>query len=146
MHEQMLIRQQENQSLYRVITTFNLEANPNGRLSAIRELSLDLTTEADQVMVLRPGRRAVPSRTWIVHEWGGFLHQDRRGILGHDYIDFPMLEFLSLDFSDWCLGENEGLVVSTKLRSIQEDAQLIFCRFVRSSRSFEQRKDSEDLW
>ena len=141
----MLIRQQENQSLYRVISTFNLKANPNGRLSTIRKLSLNLTTEADQVMVLVPGRRAVPSRTWIVHEWGAFLHQDRRGIWGHDYIDFPMLEFLSLDFSDWCLGENEGLVVSTKLRSIQEDAQLICCRFVRSLRSFEQPKDSEDL-
>ena len=111
----MLIRQLENHSLYRVISTFNLKANPNGRLSAIRKLSLNLTTESDQVMLLRPGRRAVPSRTWILHEWGTFLHQDRRGgILGYDYVDFPLLEFLSLDFSDWDLGENEGLVVSTR--------------------------------
>lgn len=142
----MLTCQQEQQSLYRMISTFNLQANANGRLSAIRKLSLNLTAEAERMLIIRPGNRAIPSRTRIVHEWGSFLHQDRRGILGYDYIDFPMLGFLSLDFSDWCLGENEGLVVSKEFRSTQEGSQLIHCRYVRSSTSFERPKDSENWW
>ena len=108
-----------------MISTFNLKANSNGRLSAIRKLSLNLTAEVEHFFDPRPGSRAVPSRKMITYEWGTFLHQDRRGILGADYIDFPMLEFLSLDFSDWHLGTNEGLVVSKEPRFTEEGAYSI---------------------
>ena len=140
----MLTCQKEKQHIYRVISTFNLRANPNGRLSAIRRLSLNLTIDTEHTFVLMPANRAVPSRRMIVHEWGSLLHQDPRGILRFDFIEFPMLEFLSLDFSDWHLGNNEGLVVSRGSRSTQADAHLFCCRFVRSLTSFVPLKGSEN--
>ena len=33
-------------------------------------------------------------------------------LFGKESLGFPMLEFLTLDFTDWNLGDNEGLIVS----------------------------------
>ena len=39
-------------------------------------------------------------------------------LLRDDLIRFPMLEFLTLDFTDWELGDSQGLIVSAVFRLI----------------------------
>lgn len=39
-------------------------------------------------------------------------------LLGDKLIGFPMLEFLTLDFTDWDLGDSQGLIVSAVFRLI----------------------------
>ena len=80
-----------------------MEANHNGRLSMIRKLWLDLGL----------GAGARPSRIMIQHEWGRFLHRNQYDSCNSDETwGFPSLEGLTLDFSDWALKEDEGLIVS----------------------------------
>ena len=90
---------------------FNLKVNPNGRLSAIRNLSLLFTVD-DSHVTIEAGRMTI-SRKTIIREWAPFLHQHRRDIyIGNGYVEFPTLETLTLNFSVWNLKKNEGLVVS----------------------------------
>ncbi|KAG7005238.1 hypothetical protein G7Y79_00021g051050 [Physcia stellaris] len=86
---------------YSMTPIFNLEVNHNGRLSMIRKLWLDLG--------LKLG--TTPSRIMIQHEWGRFLHQNQYDSCNSDETwGFPSLEGLTLDFSDWSLKEDEGLI------------------------------------
>lgn len=66
----------------------------------IKHLALNLTLERDHPI---SGR----------HEWARFLQQDRLDAISiHNRAEFPMLEHLALDLTDWNLKANEGLVVS----------------------------------
>lgn len=90
------------------ITMFNFCGEPQGRLSLIRKLSLVLAYEDFH------GYR--PSRALIMSVWTRFL-QDRptNGSWVRDTVEFPALQELLLDFSDWCLGANEGIVVGASM-------------------------------
>lgn len=57
------------------------------------------------------------------------LRADRLGwarLLGNESLKFPMLEFLTLDFTDWTLGDNQGLIVSSALRLLRFCSMEVF--------------------
>ena len=53
-------------------------------------------------------------RDYIMDTWRSFLHEIRYigGHVWHGICDFPALDDLTLDFTHWDLGSDEGVVVS----------------------------------
>ena len=75
---------------------FNGKGDPSGRLSMVKDISIHLSV-------------AQTFSTSDRHSWAR--------LFGKESLGFPMLEFLTLDFTDWNLGGNEGLIVSAASRS-----------------------------
>ena len=58
--------------------------------------------------------RAVPNRDHIWRDWSTTLFSESDDLCpwsGRNALSFPALERLTLDFSEWQLTENEGLLV-----------------------------------
>ena len=118
-HHQRLQRLWLTESLtHRFPAVFNFRVTPAGRLSLVRQLELRLTTldssrnifNIQTVAVPRPNRP--PHRSSLMYDWGRLLNPEGRmpGMLG-DSVVFPALEILTLDFTDWALQPDEGLMV-----------------------------------
>ena len=57
------------------------------------------------------GRR-VPQRKKIIDTWSRFLQEGRsQDLLLNPFVSFPLLEDLTLDFSDWALSDDEEILV-----------------------------------
>lgn len=82
------------------LPVFNTQPSPQGRLSMVRKLSLDLGNEGD-----------MQRREWSIGAWEPFLETNPY-VDGSLFICFPLLEELELDFSKWKLYPEEGLEVS----------------------------------
>lgn len=87
-----------------------MEANQQGRLAAIRKLTVFLTNEEARHWHPDP-----PARDHIARLWQQFLREDRhpRGNVLDEVSAFPLLDDLALDLSHWALGVDEVVVVST---------------------------------
>ena len=100
---------------------FNFQVSQAGRFSLVRQLVLKLTsmdTSRNNWSIpsipQRPPRP--PHRSTLLYDWGRLLCVDGRlpGMYG-DVVVFPALENLTLDFTDWALAQDEGLMVSSTL-------------------------------
>ena len=55
----------------------------------------------------------MPRRPSITEVWSDFLHESRfEKRVMHPIVDFPALDDLTLDFTDWALSSEEEIVVS----------------------------------
>ena len=100
-------------------SVFNFQVTQAGRLALVRQLTLKLTSmdtsrnnwSIPSVPPPRPPR--LPHRSTLLYDWGRLLCMDGRlpGMYGDNAV-FPALENLTLDFTDWALGQDEGLMVS----------------------------------
>ena len=67
----------------------------------IRKLTLKFTTRDDAVRLRDAGVPQESYRSQVMNEWQEFLPQNKRErAMSIEYIDFPALGDLSLDFSD----------------------------------------------
>jgi len=99
---------------------FNFSSTAAGRFHLVRDLQLRLAVSD------HPDQHAGQPRSRIVHAWFWMLH-DQSSV--SNFASFPALETLMLDFSDWGLSQDEGLIVSlilnpnmTVLRDIAGEA------------------------
>lgn len=78
----------------------------------LRKLTLWLTNGSGYRDRQHHHGTCVPSRKDIIDTWSGFLQQSRyqRRTL-NPFAGFPVLEDLTLDFTDWFLGADDRIVV-----------------------------------
>ena len=84
-----------------------------GRLTMLRNVILNLDSEYPSRR--SNGQRFVPDRDRIWREWTMHVFSQEKDAYfrysGRDDIEFPSLEKLKLDFTEWQLIDNEGLLV-----------------------------------
>ena len=83
-----------------VVPTFNLQPRPQGRLSLVRRLSLKLGNLSVNSARDRP----------YLDDWKDCLYEDFDAE-GRDYLCFPSLEELVLNFRKWALQEDDWVPV-----------------------------------
>ena len=106
-----LVHPSDNENF--ILPVFNTQPSPQGRLSMIRKLSLFLTERNHSFEERLPNPKPrLRHRVDAVCDWSPFL-QLNPYIDGSLFIEFPSLEELELDFSDWDLVPDAGLCVST---------------------------------
>ena len=94
------------------VPSFCFMAECQGRLSAIRRLTLVLTDQAEHQTSFSQYGRWVSQRKKIIDTWSMFLQEGRsQDRLLNPFVSFPMLEDLTLDFSDWALSDDEEILV-----------------------------------
>ncbi|KAL8792390.1 MAG: hypothetical protein Q9195_005004 [Heterodermia aff. obscurata] len=91
-----LDRTQDEPHGYRVVPVFNRKGDLNGRLSMVKDILIQLSVTPSYL-----GDRLAWAR-----------------LFGDDRIGFPKLEILTLDFTEWTLGDNQGLIVSAVFRLV----------------------------
>ena len=96
------------------VPSFNLLPNEQGRLTAIRKLTLVLTNEPSQRHHGFLAGQTLPPRHTILREWQNFLQENRLTNEGDgcEVADFKSLDDLTLDFLNWDLGPDDIVVVS----------------------------------
>ena len=99
-----------------------------GRLTMLRHVVLNLDSEYPMSRRSN-GQRFPPDRDRIWREWTMHVFSQEKDAYfrysGREDIEFPALEKLKLDFTEWQLANNEGLLVSTsalKLTHIINDS------------------------
>lgn len=86
-----------------------------GRLTMLRHVILNIDSEYQ--LNRRPNGQRVtpPDRDRIWREWATHMfYQEKDGYIryhGKEDIEFPSLEKLKLDFTEWQLADHEGLLV-----------------------------------
>ena len=114
-------------------SVFNFQVTQAGRLALVRQLVLKLTSmdtsrNTWSIPSLPPPRPPrPPHRSTLLYDWGRLLCMDGRLPGMYDDAAFPALEALTLDFSDWALAQDEGLMVSRL--SIHNVLQACRCHF-----------------
>ena len=100
------------------IKAFNFKLAPMGRLTMIRCVILNLNAEYRWHSTIGVnGQHGLPNRDHIWRDWSTTLFSESDDLCpwgGRNGLGFPALEKLTLDFSEWQLNENEGLLVRTK--------------------------------
>ena len=87
-------------------------AERQGRLSAVRRLTLMLTDQSEHQISYSQYGGWLPQRKKIIDTWSRFLQEGRSlDRLLNPFVSFPMLEDLTLDFSDWALSDDEEILV-----------------------------------
>ena len=85
-----------------------------GRLTMLRHIVLNLDSEYPMNRRSN-GQRFPPDRDRIWREWTMHVFSQEKDAYfrysGRDDIEFPALEKLKLDFTEWQLADNEGLLV-----------------------------------
>ncbi|CAF9927725.1 MAG: hypothetical protein HETSPECPRED_006658 [Heterodermia speciosa] len=112
-------------------SVFNFQVTQAGRLALVRQLTLKLTSmdtsrnnwSIPSVPPPRPPR--LPHRSTLLYDWGRLLCMDGRlpGMYGDNAV-FPALENLTLDFTDWALGQDEGLMTKPFIKKFNESGLL----------------------
>ncbi len=86
-----------------------------GRLTMLRQITLNLDSEYP-MQRRSNGQRFPPDRDRIWREWTMHVFcQDKDAYFrysGRDDVEFPALEKLKLDFTEWQLADTEALLVS----------------------------------
>ena len=113
---------------------FNFQLAPMGRLSMLRSVVLTLNAEYRWHNPMGAnGVRAPPNRDHIWRDWSTTLFSESDDLCpwgGRNGLGFPVLEKLTLDFSEWQLTESEGLLV----RQLIPHSFLTLNRYFRSNR------------
>ena len=87
-----------------------------GRLTMLRSLVLNLNAEYRWHSTI--GVNGPPNRDHIWRDWSTTLFSESDDLCpwgGRNGLGFPALERLTLDFSEWQLNENQGLLVGIVL-------------------------------
>lgn len=95
---------------------FNFNLAPMGRLTMVRSIVLCLNAEYRwaHTTLGANGQRGAPNRDHIWRDWSTTLFSESDDLCpwgGRNALGFPALEKLTLDFAEWQLTENEGLLV-----------------------------------
>lgn len=90
-----------------MVPTFNLQPCPQGRLSLVRRLSLKLGDGFVHSARDRP----------YLDDWKDCLYEDF-DVEGKDYLCFPSLEQLVLNFRKWALQDDDWVPVCDSMAPI----------------------------
>jgi len=95
------------EDVYTFLFSFNFQPTPQGRFQFVRKLHLAFSLEDDMVP-------PVAQRCDLLCAWSPFFTENKYTDSAF-FLNFPALEDLTLDFSDWGLQDGEGVMVSRKL-------------------------------
>jgi len=122
------IRSFQSKSLIGYPLAFNFKLAPMGRLTMIRSVILCLNAEYRWHSTIGVnGQHGPPNRDHIWRDWSTTLFSESDDLCpwgGRSGLGFPALEKLTLDFSEWQLSENEGLLVKPFLKKLGESGGL----------------------
>ncbi|KAL6719355.1 hypothetical protein ACLMJK_003594 [Lecanora helva] len=108
---------------------FNFKLAPMGRLTMIRSIVLSLNAEYRwaNTTIGANGQRGPPNRDHIWRDWSTTLFSESDDMCpwsSKNGLSFPVLEKLTLDFTEWQLAETEGLLVKPFVKKLGESGGL----------------------
>ncbi|MDI1486492.1 MAG: hypothetical protein OHK93_005722 [Ramalina farinacea] len=101
------------------VLAFNFKSATTGRLQMIRSLVLELKSD---YRVYTRNTNVSYTRDNIWRDWSISLFNDDRDSIygwGSNNLSFPQLEKLTLDFTEWQLTENDGVLVKPFIKKLR---------------------------